>query len=147
MGCLYEKEFITYINRKDKGLVVEKRSSIYCREDFSRRDVERSIFANPFKRFEDMRFMKRSREVELVEFNRNVFKRLTEEDKDWIREHCMRKLEEYFGRGKWKLNNANINNKRLKLFFVLNYAKILLSEWVKEIRRFKQYNTWYYITF
>ena len=48
--------------------------------------------------FEDMRFMKRSREIELVEFNRHVFKKLTSEDMLWIREHCDRKLAEYYSR-------------------------------------------------
>ena len=87
-----------YRERKGRGLPVEKKSSIFCREDFSRKEVERNIFANPFKRFEDMRFMKRSRELEFVEFNRHVFRKLTKEDIRWIREHCDRKLEEYFGK-------------------------------------------------
>jgi len=59
--------------------------------------VERNIFTNPFKRFEDMRFMKRCREIEFVEFSRYVFKKLTKADITWIMEHCDRKLEEYYG--------------------------------------------------
>ena len=46
-----------------------KKTSIFCKEGFTRKDVERDIFANPFKRFEDMRFMKRCRKIENVEFN------------------------------------------------------------------------------
>lgn len=87
-----------YGDRKDKGLFVEKKSSIFCRDGFTRKDAERNIFANPFKRFEDMRFMKRCREIEFVEFNRNVFKKLTKEDIEWIKVHCDEKLEEYYGR-------------------------------------------------
>ncbi len=69
-----------YRERKGRDLPVEKKSSIFCREDFSRKEVERNIFANPFKRFEDMRFMKRSRELAFVEFSRNVLRKLTKED-------------------------------------------------------------------
>lgn len=87
-----------YSERKEKGLIVEKRNSIYCKEDYTRKEVERNIFANPFKRFEDMRFMKRSREIEFVEFNRHVFKKLTCEDKQWIQEYCDKKIKQYYQR-------------------------------------------------
>ena len=36
--------------------MVEKISSIYCKVGYTEKDVERNIFMNPFKRFEDMRF-------------------------------------------------------------------------------------------
>ena len=87
-----------YKDRKARGLFVEKKSSIYCRDNYSRKEVERNIFANPFRRFEDMRFMKRCREIEYVEFNRHVFKKLTKEDVEWILKHCDEKLEEYYRR-------------------------------------------------
>lgn len=85
-----------YTARKNKGLVVEKKSSIFCKEGYTRKDVERNILMNPFKRFEDMRFMKRSREIEYVEFNRHIFKKLTLMDIAWIKSHCDKKLEEYY---------------------------------------------------
>lgn len=87
-----------YGDRKDKGLFVEKKSSIYCKDGFTRKEVERNIFANPFKRFEDMRFMKRCREIEFIEFNKHVFKKLTKEDIEWIKMHCDEKLGAYYGR-------------------------------------------------
>lgn len=87
-----------YEARKDKRLMVEKKSSIFCKDRFTPKDVERNIFSNPFKRFEDMRFMKRCREIELVEFNRHVFRKLTKEDVEWIKEHCDQKLKEYYER-------------------------------------------------
>lgn len=86
-----------YTDRKERGLVVEKRNCIYTKESFTRKEVERNIFQNPFKRFEDMRFMKRSREVEYVEFNRHVFKKLTRDEIGWILGHCDEKLREYYG--------------------------------------------------
>ncbi len=87
-----------YSDRKNRGLVVEKKTSIYCKENYTRKDVEKNIFANPFKRFEDMRFMKRCREIEYVEFNRHVFRKLTKDDIEWIKKHCDNKLEEYYKR-------------------------------------------------
>jgi superfamily II DNA or RNA helicase len=85
-----------YEERKRKGLVIEKKSSVYCKEGFTRKDVERNIFANPFKRFEDMRFMKRCRDIEYVEINNHIFKKLTKEEIKWILDHCDQKLAEYY---------------------------------------------------
>jgi len=91
--------FIDFYNdRKAKGLFVEKKNSVYCRDNYTRTEAERNIFANPFKRFEDMRFMKRCRDIEYVEFNRHVFKKLTEEEIAWILKHCDEKLDEYYRR-------------------------------------------------
>ena len=42
--------------------------------------------------------MKRSRDVEYVEFNHHVFKRLTKEEKRWMVVYCDEKLEEYYGK-------------------------------------------------
>jgi len=85
-----------YEDRKRKGLVTEKKSSIYCKEGYTRKDVERNIFTNPFKRFEDMRFMKRCKEIEYVEMNKQIFKRLTTAEIKWILDHCDKKLEDYY---------------------------------------------------
>jgi hypothetical protein len=87
-----------YSARKEKGLVVEKKSSLYCKDGYSNKDVERNIFMNPFKRFEDMRFMSRCRDIEYVEFNRHVWKRLSGEEKAWIVGRCDERLEEYYGK-------------------------------------------------
>ena len=87
-----------YEDRREKGLIVEKERSIYARGGYTRKEVERNILSNPFKRFEDMRFMKRCRDVEYVEFNHHVFKHLTEEEKRWMVGHCDDELEEYFSR-------------------------------------------------
>lgn len=84
-----------YENRREKGLVVEKRACLYLR-DYSRKEVERNIFSNPFKRFEDMNFMKRNKDLEFIEINRHIMRKLSEEEIHWIREHSDRKLDEYF---------------------------------------------------
>lgn len=87
-----------YKDRKLRGLPVEKPNSLFCREEYTEKEVERNIFSNPFKRFEDMRLMKRSKDVEYVEFNRHIWKNLSLSDKEWIVEWCEKKLEEYYSR-------------------------------------------------
>lgn len=86
-----------YMDRKEKGLLVEKRRCIYLKDNYTRKEVERNIFANPFKRFEDMNIMKRSKDIEYIEINRHIMKKLTDEEIQWIVEHCDKKLEEYYG--------------------------------------------------
>ena len=89
-----------YSARKEKGWSLRRKQSLYCKDGYSKKDVERNIFMNPFKRFEDMRFMSRCRDIEYVEFNRHVWKKLTEENIKWIKEHCDEMLEVYYGRQK-----------------------------------------------
>jgi hypothetical protein len=85
-----------YQDRQQRGLVVEQKNSIFCKENYTNKDVEKNIFNNPFKRFEDMRFMKRSRDIECVEINKHIFRKLTQEDICLILCHCEEKLEEYY---------------------------------------------------
>lgn len=87
-----------YSNRKKNNLVVEKGNSIFCKETYDRKAIERNIFSNPFKRFEDMRFLKRCVDVEYVEFNRYIWRRLNSEEKDWIINWSDKKLDEYYKR-------------------------------------------------
>lgn len=85
-----------YEGRREKGLVVEKRRCLYLR-DYTRKEVERNMFSNPFKRFEDMNFMKRNKDLEFIEINRHIMKKLSKDEIKWIMEHSDRKLDEYFG--------------------------------------------------
>ncbi|QGT99770.1 DNA/RNA helicase [Candidatus Syntrophocurvum alkaliphilum] len=87
-----------YEGRKDKGLVVEKKASIFAKGDYSRKDVEHLIFRNPFKVVSDMSFVKRCKEIEWIMFNPSVYKKLSSDDKDWIIDRCNKKLEEYYAR-------------------------------------------------
>lgn len=87
-----------YKDRRKKGLPIEKKNSIYYKGNYTRKDVERNIFSNPFKRFEDMNFMKRSKNIEYVELNKNIFKKLTKDEIDWIISHCDESLREYYNR-------------------------------------------------
>lgn len=90
-----------YESRREQGLVVEKSNSLYTKGGYTKKDVEKNILANPFKRFADMRFLQRNKAVEMIEFNPIIFKKLTEEDKNNILKLCDEKLEQYYA----KLNN------------------------------------------
>lgn len=87
-----------YQDREARGLVVEKANSIFAKDGFSRKDVERNIFANPFKRFSDMRFMSRCKDVEFVELNAHIRRKLRDQDVQWIRHYSDQKLAEYYER-------------------------------------------------
>ena len=87
-----------YEDRKKKGLKAEKKKCIYNNDVIDRKAVKTNIFSNPFKRFEDMRFMKKCRDTEYVEFNNNVWKKLSGEEKVWIREWCEERLRGYYSK-------------------------------------------------
>lgn len=84
-----------YETRRENGQVVEKKRCLYLR-DYTRKEVERNILSNPFKRFEDMNFMKKSRDVEYVELSRYIIRKLDKDEIDWIIKHSDEKLKEYF---------------------------------------------------
>ncbi|MFA7139117.1 MAG: hypothetical protein WC151_11440, partial [Bacteroidales bacterium] len=85
-----------YEGRRKKGLVVEKKKCIYLRGEYTRNEVMRNIFSNPFKRFEDMGFMKRSKDLEYVEFNKNIWSKMAKENIKQIIEYCDKALDRYY---------------------------------------------------
>ncbi len=87
-----------YENRREKGLFVESNKSIFSKTDYTRKDVEKLIFRYPFDVMSQMNFVKRDKNIELVKFNLDVFKKLTNNEKDWIVTKCDEKLEEYYSR-------------------------------------------------
>ncbi|WP_312832412.1 DEAD/DEAH box helicase [Sedimentibacter saalensis] len=85
-----------YEDRRKKGLVVEKKNCIYLRHDYTRKEVMQNILRNPFKRFEEMGFMKRSKDLEYVEFNKNIWNKLTDSDIKYIINVCNNSLSKYY---------------------------------------------------
>jgi superfamily II DNA or RNA helicase len=85
-----------YENRKAHGMVAEKSTSIYQKGGYTRKDVEKNILSNPFKRFEDMRFLMRCKDVETIEVNPIIFRKLTREDWLHIVNVCNKSLEKYY---------------------------------------------------
>ena len=104
-GCVALEDIVDYFKeyyegRAAEGLVVEKPSSIFAKGGYSDKDVEKNILANPFKRFADMRFFQRCKDVTMVRFNPWIFKKLTADDYKRIHKICDQKLEEYYERFK-----------------------------------------------
>ena len=87
-----------YQSRRQAGLKVEKENSLFSRESVSASEAKRNILSNPFKRFADMRFMSYSKNLERVEFDRYLFKKLNEEDWTELRKICDEKLAGYYER-------------------------------------------------
>ena len=85
-----------YEDRKAHGMVAEKSISIYQKGGYTRKDVEKNILSNPFKRFEDMRFLMRCKDVETIEVNPIIFRKLTREDWLHIVNVCDKSLEKYY---------------------------------------------------
>lgn len=85
-----------YEDRKAHGMIAEKSTSIYQKGGYTRKDVEKNILANPFKRFEDMRFLMRCKDVETIEVNPIIFRKLTREDWLHIVNVCDKSLEKYY---------------------------------------------------
>lgn len=85
-----------YENRKAHGMIAEKSTSIYQKGGYTRKDVEKNILSNPFKRFEDMRFLMRCKDVETIELNPIIFRKLTREDWLHIVDVCDKSLEKYY---------------------------------------------------
>ena len=85
-----------YSNRIKQGLIPEKSKSIFSKKEINELEAKRNILSNPFKRFADMRFLEYTKDLDSIEINKDIFKRLTEEDYRVIRVVCFKKLEEYF---------------------------------------------------
>lgn len=85
-----------YEDRKAHGMIAEKSTSIYQKGGYTRKDVEKNILSNPFKRFEDMRFLMRCKDVETIEVNPIIFRKLTREDWLYIVDVCDKSLEKYY---------------------------------------------------
>ena len=90
-----------YEDRKAHGMIAEKPNSIYQKGGYTKKDVEKNILSNPFKRFEDMRFLMRCcKDVETVEVNPIIFRKLTRKDRLHIVDVCDKSLEKYYMRFK-----------------------------------------------
>ena len=104
-GCVALEDIVDYFKeyyegRAAAGLVVEKPSSIFAKGGYTDKDVEKNILSNPFKRFADMRFFQRCKDVTMVHFNPWIYKKLDAEDFKRIHRICDKKLEEYYARFK-----------------------------------------------
>ncbi len=91
-------DYLQIIMKREEKMVNQqkKKRCIYLRE-FTRSEVKRNILSNPFKRFEDMNFMKISKDIEYIEISRYIIIKLEIEEIQWIKKHSDTKLKEHFG--------------------------------------------------
>lgn len=87
-----------YEGRRAAGLVVEKKNSIFAKGGYTDKEAERNILSNPFKRFEDMQMIRHTKTLGIVQVDEAVWKYLSADEKDEIKNICDEKLETYFSR-------------------------------------------------
>ena len=87
-----------YESRRDAGLVVEKKNSLFAKDDYTDKQDERNILANPFKRFEDMQMLRHTKTLGIVQVDEAVWKNLSKAEKAEIEKICDEKLEQYYSR-------------------------------------------------
>ena len=87
-----------YEDRKAAGLPAEKKPCIFTKDEYTKHDVEQLILSMPFKRFEDMHAMHHAKQLGILQFYKTLYKTLTEEDLQHIREWCDAGIRKYFGR-------------------------------------------------
>ena len=86
-----------YEDRRAKGLPPEKKPCIFTKGEYTGKDVEQLILRMPFRRFEDMHAVHHAKQLGTIQFYKGLFKQLTEEDFDQIRESSREALRRYFG--------------------------------------------------
>ena len=87
-----------YDNRRSKGLIVEKKNSLFSKLLYTDSEALRNILSNPFKRFEDMQMLKHTKTLGIIQVDEAVWKKLKDDEKDEIERICDKKLVEYFNR-------------------------------------------------
>ncbi len=87
-----------YEGRRAASLPVEKRNSIFAKGNYTDKDAERNILANPFKRFEDMQMLRHTKTLGIVQVEETVWKHLNAEEKTEIDQICDHKLQYYYER-------------------------------------------------
>lgn len=86
-----------YENRIERGLPAEKKACIFTKGGYTEKDVERLILNMPFKRFEDMGFMHHAKYLGTIQIDRQIFKKLTQDDIRRLNSFCDEALGRYFG--------------------------------------------------
>ena len=86
-----------YMDRINNNLPVDRSNCVYDKE-FLEDDikVKRSILSNPFEKFERKRFVYYSKDLNILSFNPLLWKQLTPEKKQEIKEKEVQFLKEYY---------------------------------------------------
>lgn len=88
-----------YETRVKTSLQIERPTMRMARvAELSDADVQNVIVSMPLKKFMQRRYMEYMRDVANVQFNRALWKQLTDEDFARTRELCRQSIEKYYGR-------------------------------------------------
>ena len=91
--------FIEYYKmRKKDGLFVEKTNCLIVNSKYTDKDVARLIINNPYRRFEDMGFVKLYKDTNIIEINPIIWENLPKFEMGHIKLICDQKLIEYYKR-------------------------------------------------
>lgn len=61
-----------YEGRRAAGLAAEKKNSIFTKGGYADKATERNVLASPFKRFEDMQILRRTKTLGIVQVDESV---------------------------------------------------------------------------
>lgn len=87
-----------YEDRIAKGLPAEKKKCIFTVGGYTQKDVQRLILSMPFKRFEDMGFMRHSKYIGTLQLDKSIVKELNNDILEEIYKCCTDALERYWER-------------------------------------------------
>lgn len=87
-----------YSDRRNNNLIIEKEDSVFFKDYYSDKEIEREILNYPFRRFETMSMMHHTKTLGVVQIDSSIWKVLSEEDKCEIIKICDAKLGEYYKR-------------------------------------------------
>ena len=87
-----------YSDRRNNNLIIEKEDSVFFKDYYSDKEIEREILNYPFRRFETMSMMHHTKTLGVVQIDSSIWKVLSEEDKCEIIKNCDAKLGEYYKR-------------------------------------------------
>ena len=92
------EEYVSfYMDRIARGLPVDRSNCVYTKEYLEdETKMKNSILSNPFEKFERKRFVYYSKDLKLLSFNPNLWKRMDEDFKNRIVEKENRFLSEYY---------------------------------------------------
>ena len=98
---LYFKAF--YKNRKEQGLIVEKKASIFVKGSPTNSEIKRLILFNPLGRSCLIKYFQYDKKTDMIYLNKSMFNALTEGDVDIIAGIATSLLNNYYS----KLENAS----------------------------------------
>lgn len=124
-----------YEGRQERGEVVENSRSLFCRETYTDKEIERLILRMPFKRFEDMDMMHHSRTLGIVEMDKTIWKKMTDAEKDEILKICDESLERYYSRNLKNQKNHDDKIEYASRMNVIASAKKIMDQYDEEFRK------------